>query len=231
MTGTCGLGSVSAQTVPPTFSNPLDITNRFHPFRVGGTKLFTGRKGSKAAVAVDLYLEATRTFRLNGADVPTRILVEQAFEDGALVEISRNHFAQADDGTVYYFGEVVDIYEGGVVVNHEGSWLVGGPTEPGDPPDTGNAPAPAVFMPANPQVGDRFKPEDLFPIVDETDEILRVGVTVAVPAGRYTDAIRVLETTQLDPDTETKWYVPGVGVARAKAKGERLELIASTLTP
>ena len=44
-------------------------------------------------------------------------------------------------------------------------------------------------------------------------------------------AIRVLETTQLDSDRETKWYVPGVGVVKAKAKGESLVLVASTLLP
>ena len=53
----------------------------------------------------------------------------------------------SNDGTVYYFGEVVDIYENGEVVDHEGSWLVGGPIQPGDPTDAANAGEPAVFMP------------------------------------------------------------------------------------
>ena len=29
-----------------------------------------------------------------------------------MANFSRNFFAQADDGTVYYFGEVVDDYDG-----------------------------------------------------------------------------------------------------------------------
>jgi hypothetical protein len=222
-------GAAAAQ---PTFSNPLTFTNRFQPFRAGAMKVFTGRKEGKATVDVDLYLDATRTFRVGDAEVATRILQESAFEAGSLVEISRNFFAQADDGTVYYFGEVVDIYENGAVVDHEGSWLVGGPTEPGDPRDAGNASAPTVFMPATPEVGDTFKPEDLLPIVDETDEVTAVGVRVRVPAGRYDGAIRVVETTELDPaDRETKWYAPGVGVVKAKARGESLVLVASSLLP
>jgi len=44
----------------------------------------------------------------------------------SLIEVSQNFFAQADDGTVYYFGELVDTYGGGSVVSHEGSWLLGG---------------------------------------------------------------------------------------------------------
>ena len=125
---------------------------------------------------------------------------------------------------------MVDIYENGTVVDHEGSWLVGGPTEPGDPPDAGNAAAPTVFMPPDPEVGDTFKPEDLLPIVDETDEVVAAGVRVTVPAGRFDGAIRVVETTVLDSDRETKWYAPGVGVVKGKARRESLALIASTLT-
>jgi len=223
--------SASTPTGLPTFTRPLEITNRFFPFQVGGTKLFTGRKEGKTTAGLDLYLDATRTFRVGDADVAARVLQESAFEDGSLVEISRNYFAQADDGTVYYFGEVVDIYENGAVVDHEGSWLVGGATAAGDPPDVGNASAPTVFMPATPEVGDTYKPEDLLPIVDETDEVVAAGVRVTVPAGRYDGAIRVVETTVLDSDRETKWYVPGVGVVKAKAKGESLVLIASTLRP
>jgi len=52
-------------------------------------------------------------------------------------------------------------------------------------------------MPARPETGDAFKPEDLFPIVDETVTVKRVGQTVRVPAGRFTNAIEVQETSRL----------------------------------
>jgi len=38
----------------PTFSNPLDITNRFHPFEPGGVKVYRGTKGTSTQVVVDL---------------------------------------------------------------------------------------------------------------------------------------------------------------------------------
>jgi hypothetical protein len=147
--------------------------------------------------------------------------VETTFEDGQLVEVSQNYFAQADDGTVYYFGEVVDNYENGVVVNHDGSWLVGGPTLPSDPADTAVAQSPSV--------GDTFKPEDLFPFVDETVVVQRTGVTVTVPAGRFRGAIQVEETSRLSTGFEHKWYAPGVGVVKVKGPGETLFLVATTL--
>lgn len=225
-------GSMRADvpTQRPSFSNPLNITNRFMPFQPGGTKVFQGESKGAKEVVVDLYFNETRTFRFNGADVATRILREIAFDDGKLVEIADNYFAQADDGTVYYFGEVVDNYEDGRIANHDGSWLVGGPTRPTDPPDTGVESDPTVFMPANPEVGDVFKPEDLFPIVDETAEVQKVDVSVNVPAGKYKDAIKIKESTALSSATENKWYAPGVGVVKASGKGSILELISSTLT-
>jgi hypothetical protein len=216
-------------TGTPIFSNPLNITNAYHPFQEGGVKVFQGSEGGTKLVGLHLYLTENRSFNWNGTTVNCRILREIAFEDGELVEISDNYFAQADDGTVYYFGEVVDNYEDGVVANNDGSWLVGGATLPSDPTATATAASPTVFMPGNPEVGDVFKPEDLLPFVDETAEVVRVGVKVKVPAGVYEDTIAVEETSSLEPGTTTKWYAPGVGVVMEKAKREQLNLISSTL--
>jgi len=224
-----GAARASVPTGTPTFTNPLNITNTYMPFQPGGVKVFKGHDRGTRLVVVDLYLTETRTFDWNGTTVECRVLRELAFEDGEIVEISDNYFAQADDGTMYYFGEVVANYEDGVIVDNDGSWLVGGPTLPSDPPTTGNDDNPTVFMPANPEVGDVFKPEDLPGVVDETAEVLRVDVKVKVPAGRYQDAIKIKETSALSPGTTHKWYAPGVGVVLDKARREIIRLIASTL--
>ncbi len=223
--------ALAATAAPPTFTSPLTITNPYQPFPVGAVKVYNGRKDGKADVVVDLFLAETRTFQVNGTPVPCHILQETEFLGGQLIEISRNHFAQADDGTLYYFGEVVDEYESGVITSHEGSWLVGGPTDPGDPPSTANAPGPTVYMPAQPARGDVFKQEDLAPIVDETDTVKAVGLTLHVPSGRFPNCLQVLETTTLGDKPETKWYARGVGPIRSKAPGEKSALVASTLLP
>jgi len=85
---------------PPQFTNPLNIDNAFFPFQPGGWKVFTGSDHGTKTAAIDYYLTATRTFRLNSKNVPCRVLVEEAYEDTALVERSFNYFAQADDGAV-----------------------------------------------------------------------------------------------------------------------------------
>jgi hypothetical protein len=221
--------SASPPVSPPVFSEPLEIDNPYFPFTPGGMKVFTGVSDRQKITIVDLYREETRLFDVGGVDVDTRILQETEFEQGQLVEISQNYFAQADDGTVYYLGEVVDIYEDGEVVSHEGSWLVGGPTEPGDPAETANAAGPAVFMPADPEVGDTFKPEDVFPVADETVRVLSLNRRVTVPAGRFKNVLQVRETSPLSSGHGTKWYAPGAGVVQGKSNGEWFKLIALAL--
>jgi hypothetical protein len=224
---TVSVTRAEAPVDPPVFSDPLEITNPYHPFPpLGevGWKLLEVQQGHTDVCVLDLYPDETRTLLWGATPVECRVLVESEEEDGETTEISWNYFAQADDGTVYYLGETVDIYEGGLVVSHDGSWLVGGP-EPGDPVDTATALDPAVFMPANPEAGDTWKPEDLFPIVDETVEALKVGTNVTVPAGKFPDTLKVQESSLLTDSTENKWYAPGVGVMQVQEQGEKLVLV------
>jgi hypothetical protein len=66
----------------------------------------------------------TQTELVDG--VTTRVVEERETKGGALVEVSRNYLAiSTRDSSVYYFGEDVDMYEGGTVVHHEGSWRAG----------------------------------------------------------------------------------------------------------
>jgi len=228
LAGSALVAHAAPPVTPPVFTSPLNITNPFYPVVPGRMKVFTGVSDGKKIAFVDTYPATTRTFLLNGVGVETRILTETEFESGRIAEISQNYFAQADDGTVYYFGETVDIYEDGEVVAHDGSWLVGGPTEPTDPPETGNAGFPGVIMPANPELGDTFKPEDLLPLVDETVTVTGTNRRVTVPAGRFLGALQVRETSQLSDGRETKWYAPGVGLISGKAGGESFKAIAIT---
>ena len=220
----------SDPVTPPVFSDPLASTNPYAPFVEGAYKVYVGKDEGERIVFIDVHTDITRTFMLGGSPVETHLMLEVEFVDGELEEISANYFAEADDGTVYYFGETVDIYEDGEIVDHDGSWLVGGPTEPGDPVDTATATEPAVFFPGDPDIGDQWKPEDLFPVVDETVTLQAEGLSVSVPAGDYTGVVKVRETSDIDPDyKEKKWYAPGVGVIKVKADSEKLHLYASSL--
>jgi hypothetical protein len=210
-------------TDPPTFSDPLDIDNEHHPFVTFRIRLYEQTQGGEDAFVIDVFLPETRTFTLeDGTEVECATLQEWEVVDGEVHEISWNWFAQADDGTVHYFGEVVDVYEGGVVDHHGGSWLVGGPG-PGDPEETLTADAPTVFMPGDPEKGDEWKAEDLPELgVEEFDRAMGFDDEIEVPYGELEDVLRVREKT---PDLETKWYAPGIGFVRSKSGSEVVELV------
>ena len=70
-------------------------------------------------------LERTRSFVVDGVAVETMIVKDRVHADGELIEDTRDFFAQADAGTVHYFGERVDNVRDGRVVNHHGSWIYG----------------------------------------------------------------------------------------------------------
>lgn len=216
----------SVPTGTPVFSNPTQIDHPYFPFEPGAVSVFAGKSDGERTSVVFLYLDTTRELNFGSGTVECVTLQETEFEDGEIAEISVNYFAQADDGTVYYFGETVDDYEDGEIVAHSGSWLVGGPSGD-DPVETMTVTTPAVFFPGNPEVGDLFRPEDLPDGSFENVTIQKLEKRVRVPVGRH-ESIQVEENHFPGDTFEKKWYVPGLGFVKAKAKGEVLKMVAST---
>jgi hypothetical protein len=128
------------------------------------------------------------------------------------IEVSLNYFAQTQDGTVCYFGEAVDIYEGGEVVSHEGSWRADAP---------GNAPG--IFMPAAPEPGLSFQQEAAPGVAEDQATIERTG-TATLPDGTVAATITVRDFNPLDGSKGTKVYAQGVGIIQ----DDKLELISVT---
>ncbi len=216
----------------PTFSAPLTIDNPFFPIQPGAVKVFTGRDGREAVTTVDFHLVETRTFQWNGGPVACRIIRESAFIDGELLETSWNYFAQADDGSVYAFGELnmENLIDGADTDPDDstGSWVVGA-AGPGDPEDIATIPDPTLFMPANPQRGDVWTAKDVPGVDEETLEVQGVDRRLRVPAEKYALPLRVLVRSPLSAGVETKWFVRGVGEAQSRSSGEKSRLLASTL--
>src|SRR5215813_4844961 len=60
------------------------------------------------------------TKRVDG--VETRVVEERETKNGQLIEVARNYLAiSRRTNDIFYFGEDVDMYKGGKVVNHDGS--------------------------------------------------------------------------------------------------------------
>ena len=190
-----------------TFS--LTIDNAYFPLPVEQGWLYRGKEqGQTISLLITVLAETERLYRGQNA-VITRVVEEVEWEDAntndmadpdELIEISRNFFAQTQDGTVCYFGEEVDIYEGGEVVSHEGAWRA-------DDPGT----APGIFMSANAQPGQTFQQEVAPGVAEDRATITRRG-DYSVPAGAFADTITVRDFNPLDGSRSTKVYARGVGL-------------------
>jgi hypothetical protein len=121
-----------ALCAPDQNSFSLTIDNSYFPLPVDQRWVLVGKEqGQTIGLQVTVF-DATKNFFKKPNRVTTRVVEETEWEDTngdgvigddeALIEVSLNYFAQTQDGTVCYFGEDVEIYEGGIVVSTEGSW-------------------------------------------------------------------------------------------------------------
>jgi hypothetical protein len=171
--------------------------NPYFMLKPGYESTFEG-KGSKLVITV-----LNETLTVGGVD--TRIVEEREWSGGALIEVSRNYFAiHPATGDVYYFGEDVDMYKKGKVVNHEGSWRHGskGATF-------------GLMMPGTPSVGMRFYQEQAKGVAMDRAEIVSLTDKLTTPAGAFERCLKSKETTPLEKSaSEFKIYAPGVGLVK-----------------
>jgi len=136
--------------------------------------------------------------------VATGVLEEREEKGGQLIEVSHNYFAtDPDSGDVYYFGEDVDNYQDGKMVNHESAWLAG---ERGA--------SFGLMMPGKPKKGAKFYQEIAPKVALDRVEIVSIDETVKTPAGTFEHCVHLRETTPLESDVSHKYYARGVGMIK-----------------
>ena len=139
---------------------------------------------------------------------------------GALVEDTRDWYAQDKAGNVWYFGELVLNYLNGEIVNLGGSW------------EAGVAGAkPGIAMKAAPQVGDVYRQEYLIGEAEDCAQVVALNETVTVIQGTFTNCRKTAEFLPFQPDSVIapahKFYAPNIGfILELKPDGAREELIA-----
>jgi len=174
--------------------------NDYFILEPGYQETLDGREGIEKVHLVVTVLNETRIVNR----VETRIVEEREIHDGELDEISRNYFAICfPSNDIYYFGESVDSYDDGKIESHEGSWEAG----------IGSAKA-GLFMPANPQPGDRFYQELAPKLAMDRVEIVSKTISLKTTAGEFHDCLKTKETTPLEWGKEYKVYAKGVGVVQ-----------------
>ncbi len=153
--------------------------------------------------------------------VQTLVYWDRVWLDDVLIEDTRDYLAQDTAGNVWYFGEDVDNYEAGVLVDHDGAWLAGV-----------DGAQPGMWMNANPQVGDSYRQEYYSGEAEDMANVVSLGEVVTVPYGTFTNCLQTYDYTPLDPDSkEYKYYCPdvaGLVLEEGVESGERAELVEVT---
>ena len=107
----------------PGFATPTRITNPRFPVGELTQVLQLGREAGKPLRIEVTRLPRARTIEWDGRRVETVASQFIAYLRGRISEVAVDYFAQADDGSVWYFGEDVANYENGTVADHDGAWL------------------------------------------------------------------------------------------------------------
>ena len=182
----------------PTFTNPTDVTNPLFPVSSQHSVLLLGTVEGKAFRTEVTLLPTTRILQWEGQQVETLVSQYVAFLDGRIEEVAYDLYAQADDGSVWYFGEDVFNFADGAIADTHGTWTAGvdGPA--------------AMIMPADPQVGDVYRPENIPGFVFEEVTVRSVDETLDGPLGPIEGGLLV-EELHMDRTTEEKTFAPGYG--------------------
>jgi hypothetical protein len=195
------------------FSNPTNITNPWFSLPVGREFEYEGETDEgMETIEIEITGE-TKTV----LGIKALVYRDIVWVDGEVVEDTRDYLAQDNSGNVWYFGEDVDNYEDGKIVDHDGSWLAGV-----------DGAKPGYWMKANPKVGDFYKQEFYAGEAEDEAKVLSVTEKVKIGLGNYKDCLKIQDIVPGDPVVEYKYYckqVRGLVLEEKPEDGERIELV------
>jgi hypothetical protein len=191
----------------PTFSDPTTITNPLFPVSAQRSVLLLGKVDGQAFRTEVTLLPQPRIIEWAGQRIAALVSQYTAYLGGRIHEVAYDFYAQADDGSVWYLGEDVFNFHDGVIANTHGTWIAGK-----------DGPA-AMIMPADPQVGDVYRPENIPGFVFEEVTVASTNETTDGPLGSIHGAL-VVEELHMDGAMEEKVFAPGYGEFYTTAGGD-----------
>ncbi|MGH7832837.1 MAG: hypothetical protein ACREQK_04280 [Candidatus Binatia bacterium] len=177
--------------------------NPFFILKPGYQLVFEGEEDGDLLRVVKTVLNKTETIDVPGiGKIRTRVLKEQEYVNGRLVEESLNFFAICEKtNDVVYFGEEVDIFLPNGTIVHDGAWRAGV-----------DGALPGIIMPGTFLLGSRYFQEQAPNAMDQAEHV-EMGLTMETEAGTFNGCVRIIETSPLEPGAESeKIYCPGVGL-------------------
>ncbi len=199
-------------------SNFVDvIDNRYLPFRPGTAFHFRGVRG--ATPQTDDEVVTHRTKRILG--IACTVVRDTVSEHGKPVERTFDWYAQDKRGNVWYMGEDSFELRHGRFVKASDSWESGV-----------KGAQPGIIMPAHPKPGDAYR-QEYYPPGEALDQarVITTAGSAHVPYGKFTGTLVTSEFSPLEPQTERKYYAPGVGeVEERVVKGHHEQFVLVSVT-
>ena len=187
---------------------PLEPGTRFH---------YRGMRG--AVPQTDDELVTHQTKQILG--ISCTVVRDTVRERGRPVERTFDFYAQDKQGNVWYVGEDSFELSHGHFVKASDSWRSGV-----------NGGKPGIVMPANPHPGDNYR-QEYYPPGEALDQARVLGYrgAVKVPYGTFKRSLVTSEFSPLEPQTEEKYYVAGVGeILERVVKGHHEEFRLVSVT-
>ena len=204
-------GSYKPDISASDFSSSTVITNTYFPAPVGKKYIYEGETPDGSERVEEIRLTETKVIM----GITCIVVNFKEYVDDELKEETRDWYAQDNDGNVWYFGEAVDNYEDGVLVDHDGSWEAGV-----------DGAQPGIIMPADPYVGKRYREEYYPGEAEDEAAIIAKGLDVTVPYGSFTNCIQTKNWTALEPGIiENKFYAPGIGMVKEVNLDDDTEIV------
>jgi hypothetical protein len=199
--------------VEPSFSQPTTVDNPLFPISDLHSAILLGNDEGNPLRIETVLLPEPKVVDTGDQEVETLVSQFVSYLDGRIHEVALDWYGQDDAGNVWYFGEDVFNYEDGVVADTEGTWIAGKDGPPG------------MIMPADPAVGQAYRPENIPDVVFEEVVVKSLDLTVDGPRGPVSGAMVGTENHLLEGNYEDKTFAPGYGEFRSGV-GANLEALA-----
>jgi hypothetical protein len=198
----------------PAFSNPTEITNSYLPFGERGRWVYEGTAKDEPYLIEVAVTPATRTIEWGENSTETVVVRRRRLVNGLLIQEALVHYAQDDGGGVWSFGQDVDNFKEGELVDHEGSRLAGADNV-----------EPTLVMPGEPQGGQVFSGEDVLGLDTlKRHEIVSLTERVDAPDGPVDTGLVVATVQPGGAKEEERVFVPEVGLVLARSADGELSL-------
>jgi hypothetical protein len=195
----------------PTF-NPADfthvITNKYLILKAG-TKATYEKISSKGIVHVEMNVSGKTKSVMR---ITTLVVRNREWLNDRMIEDTSHWVAQDRDENVWNFGEAVDHYKDGKLINHNGSWEAGV-----------NGAKPGILMLGKPKVGDVYREEYYPGKAEDMRTVVAVGKTLAVPQGPFFEnCVQIRDWSRINSSSAHKYYCVGVGLMVLEDEGAEL---------